>query len=164
MTLSGNMTPIRATAFSLTPRATKKSASSGNSVAYKWSFSWDKHDSEQVAQNNGLHIFIFNEAYPTQIYANMLANQSQIQSRFNYIPPTYEQLKQSIASININYNVLGFTLFKEYQKITTIDLVTSIGGNIGLFLGLSFHNFFEVIELFVELLFLFVDKYIFRMH
>ena len=103
-------------------------------------------------------------AYPTKIYAEMLANQSQIQSRFNYIPPTYEQLKQSIASININYNVLGFTLFKEYQKITTIDLVTSIGGNIGLFLGLSFLSFFEVIELFVELLFLFVDKYIFRMH
>ena len=101
--------------------------------------------------------------YPTQIYADMLSSQSQIQSRFNNLKPTYQQLKQSIASVNINYNALSFTQFKENQKVTVIDLISSIGGTMGLFLGLSFLSMFEITEIFVELLFLLVEKYIFGM-
>ena len=79
--------------------------------------------------------------YPTKIYADMLSSQGAILNRFNNIKPTYQQLKQSIASININYNQLGYTQFKEAQKITAIDFVTNVGGEMGLFLGLSFLSF-----------------------
>ena len=102
-------------------------------------------------------------AYPTKIYADMLANQTQIKNRFNNIPPTYEQLKQSIASVNINYNQLGYTQINEIQKISVTDLVTNIGGTMGLFLGLSFLSFFEIVELLVELVFL-LAQYTFRLH
>ena len=96
--------------------------------------------------------------YPTPIYAQMLANQSQILSRFNNVPPTYAQLKQSIASVNINYNALGYTQIKEVQKMTVLDLLTNIGGTMGLFLGLSFLSFFEIGVLFVELALAFVEN------
>ncbi len=89
--------------------------------------------------------------YPTQIYAEMLAKQSVILNRFANITPTYDQLKQSMVSVNINYNELGFTQIREKQKITTLDLVTNIGGTIGLFMGLSCLSFFELVEFAIEL-------------
>ena len=92
----------------------------------------------------------------------MLASQIVILSRFNNIKPTYQQIKQSIASININYNQLGYTQIKEAQKITAIDLATNIGGTMGLFLGLSFLSFIEIIELLIEIIFVFFEKIYFR--
>ncbi len=97
--------------------------------------------------------------YPAQIYAAMLSKQSAIVSRFNNLTPSYELLKQSIAAVNINYNQLYFTQIKEIQKITIIDLATNIGGAMGLFMGLSFLSFFEIVELLVEISFLILEKY-----
>ena len=92
-------------------------------------------------------------AYPTQIYAQMLASQPQIRKRFGNVAPTYDQLRRSIASVSVNFNELGYTQYREIQKMTILDLVTNVGGAIGLFLGLSFLSFFEIVELFVELIF-----------
>ena len=98
--------------------------------------------------------------YPTMIYAKMLANQSQILKRFNNIPPTYEEIKQSIVSVSINYNELDYTQIKEIQKITLIDFVTNIGGTIGLFMGLSFLSFFETVDILLETIFFTIEKYV----
>ena len=95
--------------------------------------------------------------YPTVIYAKMLSNQSAILKRFNNVPPTYKQLKQSIMALNINYNELGYTHIEESQKRTVIDLVTNIGGSISLLLGLSFLSSFEIVELMLDLLLGFIQ-------
>ena len=97
-------------------------------------------------------------AYPTQIYARMLASQRQIMLRYNNKTPTYAQIKQSLASVSINYNQLGFTQIRELQKMTLLDLGTSIGGSIGLLLGLSCLSFVEIVELAVLLGFMCVAK------
>ena len=102
--------------------------------------------------------------YPTQIYAQMLANQSVITKRFSNKAPTYKQLKQSILSVNINYNQLGYTQIKEIQKMNIIELVTNFGGAMGLFLGLSFLSFFELVEIFVEVVYHIIEKYIFKLN
>jgi hypothetical protein len=96
--------------------------------------------------------------YPTKIYADMLSSQGAVLRRFNNKKPTYQQIKQSIASININYNQLCYTQIKEAQKITAIDLATNIGGTIGLFLGLSLLSFIEILELLIEIIFVFFEK------
>ena len=88
----------------------------------------------------------------------MLSSQGAILNRFNNIKPTYQQLKQSIASININYNQLGYTQIKEAQKVTAIDLVTIIAGTMGLFLAFRFLSFIEIIELLIEIIFVFFEK------
>lgn len=98
--------------------------------------------------------------YPTKVYAEMLAKQMPILNRFNNNTPSYERLKQSILSVNINYNQLSYTNIKESQKITILDLATNIGGTMGLFLGISFISFFEIIMLIIELIVLiFEQKY-----
>ena len=100
--------------------------------------------------------------YPTKIYADMLANQPQMLRRFNNKTPTYQQLKQSIVSLNINYNDLSYTQINELQKITLLDLITNIGGAMGLFLGLSFISLFEIAQLVVELIFFCNENYSFK--
>ena len=100
--------------------------------------------------------------YPTSIYAQMLASQPQIQSRFNNTAPTYQQLKHSIVSININYNQLGYTQITEYQKLTILNLVTNIGGTVVLFMGLSCISFAEIGEFTIECIHLVMVKYVLR--
>ena len=98
--------------------------------------------------------------YPTRIYAQMLAQQSQIQSRFNNRSPTYGQLKQSLASVNINYNQLAYTQIKEIQRISLLDLITNIGGTMGLFVGFSFISLFEIVELLIFLVYMILHRFI----
>ena len=100
--------------------------------------------------------------YPTKIYAKMLANQTQVLSRFNNKEPTYEKLKQSIVSVNINYNGLSYTHIKEIQKITILDLIAKAGCTLNLALGLSFLSFYEIIDLVIQMIFLFVESYILK--
>ena len=88
----------------------------------------------------------------------MLAKQRPILNRFNNKTPTYEQLKQSILFVNINYNQLSYTNIKENQKITFLNLATNIGGTMGLFLGISFISFFEIVIIIVELIVLVCEK------
>ena len=76
--------------------------------------------------------------YPTKIYSDMLASQGPILSRFKNTAPSYDQLKQSIASVNKNNNELGYTQIMESQNVTQVDLITNIGGSMGFLLDLSF--------------------------
>lgn len=39
-----------------------------------------------------------------------------------------------------------------------IDLIANIGGNLGLFIGVSFLSFAEIIELILEIFFYYVEK------
>ena len=100
--------------------------------------------------------------YPTPVYAQMLASQPQIQSRFNNSPPTYQQLRQSIVSLNINYNQLGYTKITEYQKFTILNLMTNIGGTMVLFMGLSCISIAEIGEVTIECIHFVMVKYVFR--
>jgi len=43
-------------------------------------------------------------------------------------------------------------------KMDFFDLVPNIGGNSGLFIGISFLSFAEIIELIVELLFIIMER------
>ena len=96
--------------------------------------------------------------YPTAIYAKMLANQTVIVRRFKNAAPTYDQLRKSIALVNINYKQLVYTQIKEVESMTATDLVTKIGGNLSLTLGICFLSFYELIELFVDVVYLCADK------
>ena len=92
-------------------------------------------------------------AYPTKVYAQMLASQSQILARYNNVRPTYEQLTQSLVSVSVNYNQLGYTQIREIKKTTLVDLVTNVGAIMGLIMGVSFLSMFEIVELLVVLVY-----------
>ena len=53
---------------------------------------------------------------------------------------------------------MSFTKISQMAKTDIWDLVSNIGGNSGLFIGISFLSFAEIIELIVELLFIIMER------
>jgi hypothetical protein len=71
-----------------------------------------------------------------------------------FINPKYglltENDSKNFAIINVFYKNLEYTRISQLPKIDFFDLISNIGGNLGLFIGISFLSFAEIIELFIE--------------
>jgi hypothetical protein len=92
-------------------------------------------------------------SYPTRSYAKKsLLNNSVIRSKFQNETLTYDLLKESVLSLNIYYDKLTYTGITKDAKTELIDLISNIGGLLGLFLGISFLSFVEIIEIIIEIL------------
>ena len=89
--------------------------------------------------------------YPTKVYAELIGKETVIMSRYGNRTPKYEELKESILKLNINYQELEYTLIEESQKTTWIDLISNIGGTLGLFTGFSFLSVVEFFEIIFEI-------------
>ena len=50
----------------------------------------------------------------------------------------------NVVKLNINYRDLQYTLVEESQKTTWLDLISNIGGTLGLFTGFSFLSLGDV--------------------
>lgn len=91
--------------------------------------------------------------YPSDMFASMMKDNPRIQSLFyGRTNVTPEELRKNILSINVFYTSLSYQSFTEVAKIQISDLVSSIGGTLGLFLGVSFLTFIEIFDLFFYLL------------
>ena len=92
-------------------------------------------------------------SYPTRNYAKKsLLNNTIITSKFQNETLTYDLLKESVLSLNIYYDKLTYTGITKDAKTELIDLISNIGGLLGLFLGISFLSFVEIIEIIIETL------------
>ena len=97
--------------------------------------------------------------YPSKNYALELANNSKIRSFFpKGYNITQDDLKQSILFLNIYYDDLSYTVITESPKILIVNLVSNIGGILGLFVGISFLSFGELFEMFFEIIFIICEK------
>ena len=65
---------------------------------------------------------------------------------------TYENLKRTMIQISVFYGDLGYNQFDQSAKTDVIDLVSNIGGTMGLFLGISFLSFIEIFDIFLQIL------------
>jgi len=68
---------------------------------------------------------------------------------------TFENLTKNFFSIRVYYEDLKYTLITQHPKCELFDLISNIGGTMGLFLGFSFISFLEIFELIAELFFVF---------
>lgn len=97
--------------------------------------------------------------YPAPVYAKILLNDSNIVQRFEGKKLNFEILKRNILSANIYYDELKYTSIREMVKTSESDLVAIVGGILGLFLGISFLSFIEVVEVFLDIYFVILDYY-----
>ena len=67
---------------------------------------------------------------------------------------TYEEVKKNYISISVYYPNLIYTYIKQNPKTEIFDLVSSVGGTFGLFLGISFIGIIEVLEWFIQIVFI----------
>jgi hypothetical protein len=90
--------------------------------------------------------------YPTyNYYDRYLKNNSLIRSKFgNHTEMNYENVRKSVAKVSIFFNDLRDTVISESVKTSPADLVSSIGGTLGMFVGMSLLSIIDVLELLVQ--------------
>ena len=80
----------------------------------------------------------------------------------SFLNPKFKLLTENdsknLAAINIFYNDLEYTRISQLPKMDFFDLISNIGGNLGLFIGISFLSFAEIIELFIETFYILFEK------
>jgi hypothetical protein len=89
--------------------------------------------------------------YPSKVFADYISKKHSIMSRYGNRTPSYDELKGSLVKLNINFQSLQYTLVEESQKTTWLDLISNIGGTLGLFTGFSFLSLVEVLEIVFEI-------------
>ncbi len=90
------------------------------------------------------------------IYKDMINNYTNLTIEyFNFTKLTPEEFLKDFSLIYIYFDELKYTKISQIEKYTDIDLMSSIGGSLGLFLGMSFMSFFQLIDI-IYYTFLFV--------
>ena len=97
--------------------------------------------------------------FPTYDFYEKLLNTEVIKKHFpNGID--YATLKKSVLAVNVYYEELIYTKFTQLPQMSVLDLISNIGGILGLFIGISFLSFAEIISVFIEIaIVLFESKY-----
>ena len=92
--------------------------------------------------------------YPSQYYVSIL-NKKGLLANFN-TSDTPINLQNSVRNylvkFTVNYNQLGYTYLQEQPSIDIFSLVGTVGGQFGLFLGLSILSFVETLELLIDII------------
>lgn len=90
--------------------------------------------------------------YPSLVYAEALRHNPVIRARFNNrTNVTRDELKANVLFLSIFYTDLSYKNVYEAEKMDIFDLVSNVGGTLGLFLGMSFLSFVEIIDLVVNI-------------
>ena len=64
----------------------------------------------------------------------------------------------NLVVFNIFYPTLDYTVIDQIPKMNSFDFISNLGGNFGLFIGISFLSFAEFIELFIEIILIFFKR------
>ena len=67
---------------------------------------------------------------------------------------TYEEVKERLLILNIYYSELSYIRISESPKTSIIDLFSNLGGTLGLYVGISFLSFIEIVEIILEIIFI----------
>ena len=80
-------------------------------------------------------------------------NISNKNKNFDYknVFENYEQVQKRFVSVKIYFNEMKYTFISQKPKTEVVDLVSNMGGTMGLFLGVSFLSFVEIFEFFTEI-------------
>ena len=88
--------------------------------------------------------------FPTkEFYETTLNDKIMFENLFNYFGQnfTLELYKENFLSLNVFLSSSKYTLITETPKITLTDLITNLGGSVGILLGCSMFSLLEVLEL-----------------
>ncbi len=78
------------------------------------------------------------------VYEKFIRNNRNLSSDFLNTSITKETVKKSVARMYVYYDSLSYTESDEAPQIDIISLIANVGGNLGLFLGLSLFSVWEI--------------------
>lgn len=105
-------------------------------------------------------------SFPTEWFFNMskvfpISGYPAVVDRISKIN-SFAEAKNHYISFNIYYNDLTYQLIEESPYWDIFMLFSNIGGNLGLFVGMSFLSFVEIFELMFQILEFFIIKFLFK--
>ena len=86
------------------------------------------------------------------LYADYIRQNKNLSA--DYGNETIDSVSESIVSMNVFYDSLSYEFSEETPQMDIVALVANIGGNLGLFLGVSLLSVCELIEILIEILFI----------
>lgn len=98
---------------------------------------------------------VSSSTYPTT-NANFYALKQTLKSRFPNMTEeelSYENIRSSTVCLIISYKSLEYTIMDESPSKTIVQLVSDVGGNLGLLLGWSLLNLIDLVEIIIEIMF-----------
>lgn len=75
---------------------------------------------------------------------------------------TYQIYKNQYLEVNIYFDDYKYVSISETRKTSEIDLISSIGGTLGLFIGISLLSIIEVVELIAEIILILFNKFMMK--
>ena len=115
-------------------------------------------------QCNSIDYIISNSMafYPSPYYVDILANKTNFLKNFNSSDKEnlLSSVRKYLVRVTISYNELGYTLIQEFPSIDPATLVGNVGGQFGLFLGISILSIIEVFELMIDLMLITKKKFV----
>lgn len=90
--------------------------------------------------------------YPTSYYQSYLRAHTNILGKFPAAAPP--ELTKTTVYLSVFYDEIATTYTEEVPAITGTSVLGTIGGNLGLFIGASLLTVIELVELFIEFLFI----------
>ena len=100
--------------------------------------------------------------FPTLQFYNVFKKDEvyfkSIQDNFKTDLTTYNMFKDNFLSVNLYYPYTQYVYITQSPKTSGIDLLSQIGGSLGMFLGISIFSFIEVFEIILKILFILTFK------
>ena len=87
------------------------------------------------------------------LYVTKIQNNSNLAINYATQDINVEGVGKSIVRINVFYESLSYSISEELPQWDSFSLIANIGGNLGLFMGVSFFSLCEIITTFIELYF-----------
>lgn len=81
--------------------------------------------------------------YPNDAYASSKLKTQTLLLANNL---SVDEIKQSVAMLNINYQSMVTSVIQEVPAMLFPELLSNLGGQLGLFLGISLLSFVELLE------------------
>jgi hypothetical protein len=102
--------------------------------------------------------------YPSQSYYDTTINRQEVRDYFMIIynqTLSIDLVKSKLAKFTVFYSSLDYTLLTESPKTSIADLVSQIGGALGMFVSFSIFTLFELMEIFILVIYnlLFENKF-----
>ena len=87
--------------------------------------------------------------YPTEHAYDILKSDIHVSRVTNL---TYAKFKERSVMVSIYYSQLNYLAINQLKKFEFMDLLASIGGLLGFFIGMSFLSFIEFFEIIIDVL------------
>ena len=114
---------------------------------------WDKYCPLECQSQR--YVFSTSTAeFPSDSMASIMLNDTNLLKGLDYLnqPKTIGSIRSAYTYVNIYFDYTGYTLVTEAPAQELVDLLSSVGGTMGLYLGISFLSFVEAVELVILLL------------